>query len=38
MLALWTVPRGGWPTLVAGVVTALLVWMVLLAKENPKLV
>ena len=33
----WTVPCGGWPTVAAGAVTALLVWLVLLVKENPKL-
>jgi hypothetical protein len=37
MFGLWTVPCGGWPTLIAGVVTALLVWVVLLLKENPRL-
>ena len=37
MFGWWTVPCGGWPTLVAGVVTAPLVWVVLLVKENPKL-
>ena len=37
MFNLWTVPCGGWPTLVAGAVTALLVWVVLLVKENPRL-
>ena len=37
MFGWWTVPCGGWPTLVAGAVTALLVWVVLLVKENPKL-
>jgi hypothetical protein len=37
MFGLWTVPCGGWPTLVAGAVTTLLVWLVLLVKENPKL-
>jgi hypothetical protein len=37
MFYLWTVPCGGWPTLLAGAVTALLVWVVLLVKENPKL-
>ena len=37
MFALWTVPCGGWPTVVAGAITALLVWLVLLVKENPKL-
>jgi hypothetical protein len=33
----WTVPCGGWPTLLAGAVTAVLVWVVLLVKENPRL-
>lgn len=33
----WTVPCGGWPTLAAGTVTTLLVWVVLLVKENPRL-
>jgi hypothetical protein len=37
MFGLWTVPCGGWPTLVAGAVTTLLVWLVLLVKENPSL-
>ena len=37
MFGWWTVPCGGWPTLVAGIVTALLVWVVLLVKENPRL-
>jgi len=37
MFHLWTVPCGGWPTVAAGAVTALLVWLVLLVKENPKL-
>jgi hypothetical protein len=37
MFVAWTVPCGGWPTVAAGVVTALLVWVVLLVKENPKL-
>ncbi len=37
MFGLWTVPCGGWPTVAAGAVTALLVWLVLLVKENPKL-
>lgn len=37
MFSLWTVPCGGWPTLAAGAVTALLVWLVLLVRENPKL-
>ena len=34
---LWTVPCGGWPTLIAGAVTALLVWVVLVVWENPRL-
>ena len=34
MFHLWTVPCGVWPTLIAGAVTALLVWLVLLVKEN----
>ena len=33
----WTVPCGGWPTVAAGAVTALLVWLVLLVRENPRL-
>ena len=33
----WTVPCGGWPTVVAGALTALLVWVVLLVVENPRL-
>ena len=33
----WTVPCGGWPTVAAGAITALLVWLVLLVKENPRL-
>lgn len=37
MFYAWTVPCGGWPTLLAGAVTAVLVWVVLLAKENPRL-
>jgi hypothetical protein len=37
MFALWTVPCGGWPTVAAGVLTGLLVWLVLVVKENPKL-
>ncbi len=37
MFGWWTVPCGGWPTLIAGLVTALLVWVVLIVKENPKL-
>ena len=35
MFYAWTVPCGGWPTLLAGAVTAVLVWVVLLVKENP---
>lgn len=37
MFYAWTVPCGGWPTVAAGAVTALLVWLVLLVKENPRL-
>ena len=37
MFGAWMVPCGGWPTLAAGVGTALLVWLVLLVKENPRL-
>lgn len=37
MFQAWTVPCGGWPTLVGGAVTALLVWVVLLVRENPML-
>jgi hypothetical protein len=37
MFGAWTVPCGGWPTLVGGAVTALLVWLVLVLKENPRL-
>ncbi len=37
MFYAWTVPCGGWPTLLAGAVTAALVWVVLLVKENPRL-
>jgi hypothetical protein len=37
MFNAWTVPCGGWPTVAAGAVTALLVWVVLLVKENPRL-
>jgi hypothetical protein len=37
MFGAWTVPCGGWPTVAASVVTSLLVWVVLLVKENPKL-
>ena len=36
MFVAWTVPCGGWPTVIAGLVTALLVWTVLLVKLNPK--
>jgi hypothetical protein len=37
MFHAWTVPCGGWPTVAAGAMTALLVWLVLLVKENPRL-
>jgi len=37
MFYAWTVPCGGWPTLLAGVVTAVLEWVVLLARELPRL-
>jgi hypothetical protein len=37
MFGAWTVPCGGWPTLLAGAVTALLVWLVLVVEENPRL-
>jgi hypothetical protein len=37
MFAWWTVPCGVGPTVAAGAVTALLVWVVLLMKENPRL-
>ncbi len=37
MAGLWTVPCGVWPTLIAGAVTALLVWVVLVVRENPRL-
>lgn len=37
MFLAWTVPCGGWPTVIAGLVTAVLVWTVLLVKLNPKL-
>lgn len=37
MFNAWTVACGGWPTLIAGAVTVVLVWVVLLVKENPKL-
>lgn len=37
MFGWWTVPCGGWPTVAAGALTALLVWLVLLVVENPKL-
>jgi hypothetical protein len=37
MFGLWTVPCGGWPTVAGGVLTALLVWLVLVVRENPKL-
>lgn len=38
MFGAWTVPCGVWPTLLGAGVAALLVWLVLLVKENPKLV
>ena len=38
MFGAWTVPCGVWPTLIAGAVTGLLVWLVLVLKENPRLV
>ena len=37
MFGAWTVPCGGWPTVVAGAVTALLVWLVLEVQEHPRL-
>jgi hypothetical protein len=37
MFAAWTVPCGGWPTLIGGAITAFLVWIVLLVRLNPKL-
>jgi hypothetical protein len=37
MFGAWTVPCGGWPTVAAGIVTALLVWVVLLVRVNPRL-
>ncbi len=37
MFGAWTVPCGVWPTLLAGAVTAVLVWLVLVLKENPRL-
>jgi hypothetical protein len=37
MFGLWSVPCGGWPALIGGLVTALLVWVVLVLKESPKL-
>jgi hypothetical protein len=37
MFGAWTVPCGGWPTVIAAAVTAVLVWAALLVKENPKL-
>jgi hypothetical protein len=37
MFGAWTVPCAGWPTVAAGIVTALLVWVVLLVRENPRL-
>jgi hypothetical protein len=37
MFNLWTVPCGGWPTVAAGALTALLVRLVLLVVLRPKL-
>ena len=37
MFGAWTVPCGGWPTLVAAAITTLLVWVVLLVRLNPRL-
>ncbi len=37
MFAAWTVPCGGWPTLIGAGIAAFLVWIVLLVKLNPKL-
>ena len=37
MVHAWTVPCGGWPTVAAGAIAALLVWLVLLLVENPQL-
>jgi len=37
MFGLWTVPCGGWPTVAAGALTTLLVWLVLLGEGKPKL-
>ena len=37
MFRAWTVPCGGSPTVVAGAVTALVVWLVLELNEHPKL-
>lgn len=37
MFGAWTVPCGGWPALIGAVVTALLAWVVLVVRENPKL-
>jgi hypothetical protein len=37
MFGAWTVPCGGWPTVAGGIVTALIVWVVLLVRENPRL-
>ena len=38
MFGAWTVPCGGWPTLLGGAMTTLLVWVVLAVRTNPKLV
>jgi hypothetical protein len=37
MFLWWIVPCAPWPMLAAGAVTALLVWLVLLVKLNPRL-
>ncbi len=37
MFAAWTVPCGGWPTLIGAVIAAVLVWITLLVRLNPKL-
>lgn len=37
MFNLWTVPCGGWPTVIGAVVTILLTWVMLLVVENPRL-
>jgi hypothetical protein len=35
MFGLWTVPCGGWPTVLGGALTALLVWFVLVVDLRP---